>query len=546
MIDVVVGASLAILVVMLVPVVLWERRNRSRAHRPRRFSDRAASFGNPATSLNALADPVRVAAKALICMPSLNPTGPIPLRFAASFLGWDTFSGTPLWEQHENSKLISAGPRMGKTLLWVRRYVEDAPGPCVVTSTKGEIARLAEARLISGDWAGVFDPGRSYAGTLPRVRWDPLRGCESPRTAMNRASAMMGGANDSDNGTARFFNVAATIVLQCLLHAAAISGRTMRDVVDWAADFSDSEPLTILSTQAYQPATGWYRKLRAQTTGDASVTTDSTRKTLANALRIFDDPDVLEDCCPPREESFDLDSFIIDSGRPLLTIISDPAADGGSAAPITTAFCSALLSSAKRLSQNSDRSRQHEGNSPRLSPCLRFVGDEYCNIAPIPDTDKLMSDTGGRGIELILFVQNRDQLLDRFGRTAGRAIHSAANLRAYLGGSTDVEELEELSRLVGSRQVELTSVTRSRREVSSSTHFHEKPVLTATDLRELDDGRALVLYTNKKATLVDVADIDPRTGRMAYRPTPEIVVSPRRLGRALDEKRSWYRFGRAS
>jgi hypothetical protein len=91
-----------------------------------------------------------------------------------------------------------------------------------------------------------------------RVKWNIVAGCQDGQMAMKRAAAIVAarpidGTQSSNSG---FFTQAVTIVLQCMLHAAAIDGRTMRDVMRWMGDFEDDTPYNILRERPGRSATG--------------------------------------------------------------------------------------------------------------------------------------------------------------------------------------------------------------------------------------------------------------------------------------------------
>ena len=98
-----------------------------------------------------------------------------------------------LWCSVEDSALLVGPPRMGKGLHVVIPWVLDAPGPVVTTSTRPDtLAVTHQARAARGPVA-IFDPQR-LAGLPGGLRWSPVRGCETPRTALVRARGLAAGA----------------------------------------------------------------------------------------------------------------------------------------------------------------------------------------------------------------------------------------------------------------------------------------------------------------------------------------------------------------
>ena len=109
-----------------------------------------------------------------------------------------------------------------------------------------------------------------------------------------------------------------------------------------------------------------------------------------------------------------------------------------STAPLVTAFAAAVVSAARRHSQTLP--------GGRLNPPLTLVLDEAANVAPLPDLPTLMADGGGRGITTWTFVQSFSQLRSRWGRDGADTIWGASTAKIILGGCTEADDLERISR----------------------------------------------------------------------------------------------------
>jgi type IV secretory pathway TraG/TraD family ATPase VirD4 len=71
----------------------------------------------------------------------------------------------------------------------------------------------------------------------------------------------------------------------------------------------------------------------------------------------------------------------------------------------------------------------------------------------------LMSDGGGRGMSTWAFVQSFAQLRARWGRDGADSIWGASSIKLLLGGCTEADDLEKISRVVGDRRVQRQSHT---------------------------------------------------------------------------------------
>ena len=114
-------------------------------------------------------------------------------------------------------------------------------GPVIATSVKTDLvdATLARRRQLGEVW--VFDPARLSGGSS---HWSPLGACETWGGAM-RMGAWLCEATDSKRDSVTdgdYWYMQALKVLPSHLHAAAIGGHTMRDVVRWI-DGQDQEPV---------------------------------------------------------------------------------------------------------------------------------------------------------------------------------------------------------------------------------------------------------------------------------------------------------------
>ena len=103
-----------------------------------------------------------------------------------------------------------------------------------------------------------------------------------------------------------------------------------------------------------------------------------------------------------------------------------------------------LIDAARRLAARSPRQR--------LDPPLALLLDEAANY-PLPSLPSLMSEGGGSGITTMAVLQSLAQARDRWGTEAAQAIWDSAIVKIVLGGSSDADDLSDLSRLVGERAV---------------------------------------------------------------------------------------------
>ena len=392
--------------------------------------------------------------------------------------------GVNCWASVEDSVLLVGPPRSGKGRCVVIPSILEAPGAVITTSTRPDnVAVTISARAQLGPVA-VFDPERlaQAPGVIRPLRWSPIRGCEKPQVAIARADSLIGDGSRSGVDDARFWRTQAVTAMRCLLHAAALGGKSASDLYRW----SHAAPLAREAVQilARLPgsALGWDRALDAIVGADERMR-DSTWAMVANALSPLADPDVLRAVSPDEDDQFDPADFL--SRRGTLFLLG-AASEARSTANLVAALAEDVISIARLTAAASPASR--------LDPPLSLILDEAANY-PLPSLPKLMSEGGGSGITTIAVLQSLAQARDQWGREAASAIWDSAIVKLILGGSANTDDLSDLSKLIGERAVKETSETVSSWDSgrSMSTTVRYRPILEPADIRRLQVGMGLLL-----------------------------------------------------
>jgi type IV secretion system protein VirD4 len=423
--------------------------------------------------------PTAVRARARHTRPAL--TGRVRPEQVGLSLGRDIHSGQHLWGSSEDSYLYLGPPRSGKGVHLVIPQTLDAPGAVVVTATRPDTLRhTLKLRQAHGPVV-VFDP-QHLAGDVPRLRWTPHRGCADPLIAIGRARALAAGSHLAGGSVTHgdYWQAMTEAVLRCYLHAAAISDRSIRDVLAWAARPTDPTPVQLLRT-CPDAVPGWAEELAAQAAADPRQR-DTVWSGVRRAVDCLADPRVLDACSPPPGEQFDPATFLKESGT--LYLLGSTGAQL-SVAPLITALIEDLV----------DTARRHAAAEPggRLDPPLLLMLDEAANIAPLPSLPNLLADGGGVGITTVAVLQSLAQARSRWGEPAADALWDAATTKVVLGGLAHADDLTKVSRLAG----DIDDLTRTRSTgpggTSSSTSMRRLPALPVEKLRCLPPGHAVVL-----------------------------------------------------
>ncbi len=392
--------------------------------------------------------------------------------------------GIPCWASVEDSMLLLGPPRSGKGYNVVIPMILDAPGAVVTTSTRPDNLTLTlAARSTGGRPVAVFDPqGPAPAGShLPSLRWSPVRGCERPQTAMVRATALVSdSAGSVENGT--FWLQQTISAVRCLLHAAALDNRPPADLYRWSHSAGGAREAVTILAQIPGAVPGWDRALDAIISADQR-TRDSVWAMVANTFAPLADPAVLAAVTPPPGEEFGPEHFLTAGGTLYLL---GTASGSNACANLVAALVEDVVDTARKTAARS--------TGARLDPPLALMLDEAANY-PLPSLPSLMSEGGGSGITTLAVLQSLAQARDTWGQEAAGAVWDSAIVKLVLGGSANADDLSDISRLIGDRDVPEWSETHGAgpqgRSVSMQTR--QRPILEPAEIRRIPLGHGLLL-----------------------------------------------------
>jgi len=439
----------------------------------------------------ATARDIRAAASAQALLKRAQDLRPSLSRPRAPDVGYRIGSsrGIDVWASVEDSILVLGPPRSGKGLHIVINSILNAPGAVVTTSTRPDnIAATIAERRKRGPVA-VFDPQGLASEHSGDLRWSPIRGCDDPLTAMIRANGLASATGLSSGGveSGGFWEGKTRIVLQSLLHAAALDNRSPAELFGWTlAPAAAADAVAILSSHP-QATTGWADAIESVIHADPRQR-DSIWMGVSLALACLADPRVLDAVSPRPGEEFDPREFLTNNGT--VYLLSTGAGAGASWA-LVAAFIEDLAETARHLAASSPRAR--------LDPPLLLALDEIGNLAPLPSLPTLMAEGGGTGITAMPVLQSLSQARDRWGDHAANAIWDASIVKIILGGTSASRDLQDLSALIGDRD-DLTDSTTIGDYGARSTQRSARriPVMTPEAIRTLPFGTGLVLLRSTR------------------------------------------------
>jgi type IV secretion system protein VirD4 len=414
----------------------------------------------------------------------LLPVTCYAVRLGRAHLGRRVIAGM------EDQTLVFAAPRTGKS-GWLADRIIDHPGAVVTTTTRTDLlANTGALRGLRGP-VHVFNP-EGIGGVPSTFRWDPLHRCEQPAVALQRATSLTVATETGGMQDMAFWIGKAAAVLACLLHAAALDHRSMMDVYRWAHGIDDTAPEQILSR--YPAASSWTGPLRE--IRKPGRTADSIRMTVTRALAWLADPAVAAATAPGG--SFDVADFVTSCGT--LYMIGT-GREEAPIAPLFRAFAEYVHAGAALAG-----SLQPHG---RLDPPMLMALDEITQICPVP-LPLWMADSAGKGILIVAVCHGLAQLQARWDIAGSHAIWDTAGIKVILGGVTDTDTLDGVSRLCG--EIALRSRTRTVSEDGRRAYaisYQPVRVLPPELLRTLPDWRALIIRGNLSPVIVRL--------RMAWR-----------------------------
>lgn len=416
-------------------------------------------------------------------------------RDAAHRLGVDSpgltigrAAGQWLYQGWEDGALDVAGPRQGKTTTRVIPAILEAPGAVVATSNKVDAYQAThEARARRGP-VHVFDP-QGLTGEPPRLYWDPLSCVTDETRAGELADVFAAAVTDREARSDAFFSVKGQKVVAALLLAAATAGRTIDQAHRWVTDVRDSEPVEILREHGYAlMADSLLSELTSPDRQRGGVYGSAER-----ALAFVANRGVLGWCTPGHgREQLDVAELLDQRG----TLYSLSREGQGSAAALTAALTVAVCHAAEDRAK-----RSHSGRLPVPLVCAL---DEACNVVRWRALPDLFSHYGSRGIVLSVYCQSWSQLVDAFGRDGARKMWSAATIKVVGAGVSEADFCEDVSRLVGDHDEQITTVGRSRHGRSTSTGLRRRRILDASAVAALPAGRAIVLAAGERPAMAQL------------------------------------------
>lgn len=413
----------------------------------------------------------------------------------ATALGWRLGRshiprGVDLWIRYDRTAGVFGAQGSGKTLDLLAPALLAHPGPALVTLTKVDDLLLTLTRRTKLGTVAVLDP-YGVAPGVPELVWDPIAGCVAPMLAERRAKAFAAGtvtgsvAGGHNDNASRFYAHETAKVLQSFFHAAALTGRSIEDVMGWVANpVTAEQPVEILRRHPHA-AQHWDGLLVGALHGSPD-TVANTVTTVQQALSVFFQPAIRARCVPaPGRPATDLAKLIADNGTVYLLGRDDPYA---SASPLLTAVAEHVLDTALATANAS----RHGRLCPPFLACL----DELPSTAPLPSLRTRMANERALGISFIYAAQTWRQMVVCYGEDEARSLLGLTNNLVVFGGGKDIHFYREMSDLIGVTRIQRRSSSDGPAGYSDTRSSDDQPILRPEQLRQIPHRQALVLAEN--------------------------------------------------
>lgn len=398
-------------------------------------------------------------------------------------------SGVMLRETWEDCSVDIWGPRKGKTTARAIPRIVGAPGPCLVSSRKGDIVdatRGPREALDKDARIWIFDP-QAMLTDEPGFWWNPLSTVRTMDDASNLAAAFCHRDATASRG---FFDDASDELVTNLILAAAVGGKTMREVHAWSTRQRDDEPVKILRAAGHEGAADQVQgiiKLTEKTRSGVYGGANTSLRSLANR-------DLIRWLTPqPNLPQFKPDDFPTSLDTMYLICTDDPGA------PI--AVVGAFVTTIWRCGEAAAR----RAPGRRLDPPMATVADEIANTVKLASVPNVMSYLGSAGCPVSAILQSFSQGKRVWGPDGMQALWSAANNRVVGGGVSDPEFLRFIAEQVG--EFDESTVTHQHNggwttSSSVSPQGRRRQILSAADLAALPDGRMLLMPSGSRPALL--------------------------------------------
>lgn len=133
----------------------------------------------------------------------------------------------------------------------------------------------------------------------------------------------------------------------------------------------------------------------------------------------------------------------------------------------------------------------------RLIRHCRFLLDEFANLGKIPDFEILIATIRSREISVTIVLQSLSQLKSQYEHDWGTIVDNCDSF-LFLGGSSNIETLEYISKLLGKATIEVLGTSEMRGSQGSFTKSYQlvgRELMLPDEIRRLRRGECLLVIS---------------------------------------------------
>ena len=347
--------------------------------------------------------------------------GPTPWRVTLGRVNGRLVAAEPL-----QSVIALGSTQSQKTSGLAIPAILEWDGPVLAACIKPDLIRSTLGRRWQRGEVYLYDP--AGATGMEANTWSPLPRCETWEGAYRTALSLVNASGQTERDMEAIPGATANLLATMLL-AAAISGRSMGDVLRWAQRQDRSE-VTAAINVAGEPAAGdAFQSIWA-------VPEQRRSQVYAGVLGViaaYTDPSVKEASVATRFTAERLLDGIANTAYVCL-----PAHEQRRLGPLAVALIQDVIELAF------DRSRNR---AAPIDPALLVVIDDAANSAALPQLDVYAASAGGHGVQLVTTFRHLGQMQARYDDRA-EAVFSNHRAKVILSGVTDPPTLGLLSHLL--------------------------------------------------------------------------------------------------
>jgi type IV secretion system protein VirD4 len=331
--------------------------------------------------------------------------------------------------------VIALGPTQSqKTSGLAIPAVLEWDGPVLAACVKPDLIRSTIGRRWQKGEVFLYDP--AGATGMEANTWSPLPRCETWEGAYRMALALVNASRLTSRADREVEAIpgAGTNLLAAMLLAAAISGRSMSDVLRWGQR-QDRAEITAAINVANEPAAAdafesiWSQSEQRRSQVYAQV---------LGVIAAYTDPTVKEASAGTR---FTAERLL--DGLANTAYVNLPAHEQRRLGPLTVALVQDVIELAFERSRN---------RGAPIDPALLVVLDDAASSAALPQLDVYAASAGGYGVQLVTTFRHLSQMRARYDDRA-EAVFANHKAKVILSGVTDGETLTVLSHLLGDETI---------------------------------------------------------------------------------------------